>query len=512
MNLNLSPCALQDQDCDLLVLPIFEAEVGDAAARSKPLLAIDAALAGALLESAQRENFTAKAEASFGLHALGRIKGRRVLLIGLGDSAHFDAEVLRMAAGRVAKIASKSNAASLAFALPDLPVEVAIRAVAEGLVLGGYAFRAYKTGRAGQAPSLAQANLVLPDGLTATAEMTAALEQAQQIADATNWARDLVNTPAQDMTPARLAEQARDMATAANLFVEVLDRPEIEKLGLGMFLAVAKGSCQPPKLIHLAWLPEGEAGRAPALAFVGKAITFDAGGLSLKPSEGMVWMKTDMAGSAAVLGAMKVIAELKPPFPVHAWMGACENMPGSAAYKLGDVLTSHAGKTVEIHNTDAEGRLVLGDVLSLAAAEKPALLIDLATLTGAIAVALGLYNTGLFATDDEVARAILDAAGEAGEATWRMPLDARLRGDLDSPVADLKNTGDRYGGSITAALFLKEFVGETPWAHLDIAGTARSKIERGYLDVGASGTGVRTLVELVRQRMAAQASGSQGIF
>lgn len=504
MNLNLSPCALVEQDCDLAIVPVFEAEIGDASVRSGALLAVDAALQGALLEAAQQEKFTAKAEASFTLHTLGKLKARRVLLLGLGDSARFDAEVLRMAAGRAAKIAAKSNAASIAFALPDLPAEVAIRAVAEGLLLGAYAFRAYKTGRAGQAPALDQAYLALPGGLSPTAEMDRALAQARLVAEATNWARDLVNTPAQDMTPARLADEACAMAKAANLFVEVLDQPEIEKLGLRMFLAVAKGSAQAPKLIHLAWEPEGEAARAPALALVGKAITFDAGGLSLKPSEGMVWMKTDMAGSAAVLGAMRAIAEIRPPFPVHAWMGACENMPGSAAYKLGDVLTSHAGKTVEIHNTDAEGRLVLGDVLSLAAAHKPALLIDLATLTGAIAVALGLYNTGLFTDDEALARAILDAAGEAGEGTWRMPLDTRLRGDLDSPVADLKNTGERYGGSITAALFLKEFVGQTPWAHLDIAGTARSKSERGYLDVGASGTGVRTLVELVRQRAAAQ--------
>lgn len=507
MNLNLSTVGLPEQDSDLLVLPIFEAELGDAGARSKPLLDIDAALGGALLDAARREKFTAKAEAGFGMHSLGKIKARKILLLGLGDAARFDVEILRMAAGRAAKIASKSNASSLSFALPDLPPGAAIRAVAEGLILGGYAFRAYKTGRAGQAPSLVESHLVLPGGLTPTAEMTEALEQARQLAEATNWARDLVNTPAQDMTPERLAEEARGMAEAANLFVEILDRPEIEKLGLGMFLAVARGSCRPPKLIHLAWLPEGEAARAPALAFVGKAITFDAGGLSLKPSEGMVWMKTDMAGSAAVLGAMKAIAQIRPPFPVHAWMGACENMPGGAAYKLGDVLTSHAGKTVEIHNTDAEGRLVLGDMLSLAASEKPALLIDLATLTGAIAVALGLYNTGLFTADDALARALLEAAGEAGETTWRMPLDTRLRGDLDSPVADLKNVGDRYGGSITAALFLKEFVGETPWAHLDIAGTARSKSERGYLDVGASGTGVRTLVELVRRRATAEDQG-----
>lgn len=500
MNLNLSTLAFSEQDCDLLIIPIFETELDEASNRSTPLLAVDMALQGALLDSAQQEKFTAKAESNFVLHTLGKLKARRVMLLGLGDSACFDPEVLRMAAGRAAKLASKSNTTSVAFAIPDLPAVVALRAVAEGLLLGGYTFRAYKTGKAGQRPSLSSVNLVLPDGLSPTHEFTSALEQACLVAEATNWARELVDTPAQDMTPARLAQCALQMAAATGLSIEVLDRPDIEKLGMGMFLAVARGSVQAPKLIHLTWMPEGEAAHAPAMALVGKAITFDSGGLSIKPSEGMVWMKTDMAGAAAVLGAMKAIAVIKPPFPVHAWMGACENMPGGAAYKLGDVLISHLGKTVEVHNTDAEGRLVLADMLALAAEQAPALLIDLATLTGAIAVALGLYNTGLFTADDEVAQAILDASSEVGETTWRLPLDMRLRGELDSTLADMKNTGDRYGGSITAALFLKEFVGQIPWAHLDIAGTARSKSERGYLDIGASGSGVRTLIELVRQR------------
>ncbi|MDR0966227.1 MAG: leucyl aminopeptidase [Myxococcales bacterium] len=504
MNLNLSTLALSELDCDLLVLPVFDAEIGEPSARSKALITVDALLDGALLEAAAQEKFNARAESSFVLHTLGKLKARRVLLLGLGDSAHFDPEVLRMAAGKAAKIAAKSNASSIALALADLPIDVSLRAAAEGLLLGHYAFKNYKTGKAAQAPSLASAALLLPDGMSVTDELEAVLQQAILVADSVNFARQLVNTPAQDMTPTILAERAQDMAKATGLAIEVLDKPEIEKLGMGMFLAVAKGSSQAPKLIHVTWTPEGEAAKAPALALVGKGITFDAGGLSLKPSEGMVWMKTDMAGGAAVLGAMRAVAHIKPPFPVHAWIGACENMPGCSAYKLGDVLTSHAGKTVEIHNTDAEGRLVLGDVLSLAAEQKPALLVDLATLTGAIGTALGLYNTGLFASDDEAAQAVLDAAGEAGESTWRMPLDVRLRGEIDSPVADLKNSGERYGGSITAALFLKEFVEKTPWVHLDIAGTARSKSERGYLDVGASGAGVRTLIELVRQRAAKQ--------
>ena len=266
-------------------------------------------------------------------------------------------------------------------------------------------------------------------------------------------------------------------------------------------LAVAKGSAEAPVLVHLSYEPTGKAAKAPALALVGKAITFDSGGLSLKPSESMMAMKGDMAGAAAVLGAMRVVAQLKPPFPVHAFMGACENMPDGRAFKLGDVLTSRSGKTVEVVNTDAEGRLVLGDVLTWANEHKPATIIDVATLTGAVVVALGNYIAGVFGSDDAAVWETLEAARSAGEESWRLPLSELQRDSLKSEIADMKNSGDRWGSSITAGLFLKEFVGETPWVHLDIAGTSMSPKERGYLAKGATGAGVRTLVELVRERM-----------
>jgi leucyl aminopeptidase len=254
--------------------------------------------------------------------------------------------------------------------------------------------------------------------------------------------------------------------------------------------------------VKVSWVPRGAAAKKPPVVIVGKAITFDSGGLSLKPTEGMVDMKTDMAGSAAAIAAMQVVAELAPPFPVHALLGACENMPGGRAYKPSDVLIARNGKTVEITNTDAEGRLVLGDVLAWGVETlKPALLVDLATLTGACIVALGMTTVGAFGPDGPAMDAVLAAARAAGEDTWRMPLVESVKEELKSDVADLKNAGTRMGGSISAAWFLKEFTGDAPWVHLDIAGPSSASKERGYVAKGGTGVGVRTLVELVRARM-----------
>ncbi len=270
---------------------------------------------------------------------------------------------------------------------------------------------------------------------------------------------------------------------------------------MGLFLGVAKGSSEEPRLIHLAYIPrDPEHAKERPLALVGKAITFDSGGLSLKTTEGMLDMKSDMAGAAAVLGAMRVIALLRPPFPVRAFMGACENMPSGTAYRLGDVLTSRLGKTVEVTNTDAEGRLVLGDMLAWANEHNPSEIIDLATLTGACVVALGHYIAGAFGQDEPMIKSLLAAGASAGERFWQMPITELQRDALKSEIADLKNAGDRWGAAISAALFLKEFVGDTPWVHLDIAGPSMSPKERGYFSKGATGMGVRTLVEYVRRR------------
>jgi leucyl aminopeptidase len=268
---------------------------------------------------------------------------------------------------------------------------------------------------------------------------------------------------------------------------------------MGMFLGVTRGSVEPPRLVTVSYVPKGAAAKRPPVVLVGKAITFDSGGLSLKPTESMVTMHSDMAGSAAVLGAMRVVARVKPPFPVHAVLGACENMPGGRAYKPSDVLVSYAGKTVEITNTDAEGRLVLGDVLAWAAERfEPAAMIDVATLTGACMVALGNPTAGLFGPDGPVVDGLLAAARASGEEVWRLPMTESLKEQLESDRADLKNTGERWGGAISAAHFLHVFAKDTPWAHLDIAGPSHSGKERAYVAKGGTGFGIRTLVEFVR--------------
>jgi leucyl aminopeptidase len=342
--------------------------------------------------------------------------------------------------------------------------------------------------------------VAVPSGRERAKDVKDAVALAREVARAVAWARDLVNLGPADCTPTLLAEAARALAKESGLACEVRGPKEIAALGMGMFQGVTRGSAEPPRLVTVSWTPRGAAARRrKPVVLVGKAITFDSGGLSLKPTESMVSMNTDMAGSAAVLGAMSVLATLRPELPVHAVLGACENMPGGRAYKPSDVLVAFDGQTVEITNTDAEGRLVLGDVISWAARTfEPAALVDVATLTGACMVALGMTTAGLFGPDGPVVDRVLAAARAAGEDVWRLPMVETLKEQLKSDRADMKNTGERFGGAISAAHFLHAFAKETPWAHLDIAGPSHAQKERGYVAKGGTGFGIRTLVEFVR--------------
>ncbi|MCI0572905.1 MAG: leucyl aminopeptidase [Myxococcaceae bacterium] len=504
MNFTLTSGDALELAGELLVLPVFE----NALAHPPQVVSrADRALEGLLTRAAGEEGFRGKADQTFILHTHGKLRAARVALLGLGARTAFEPETLRLACGRAVKAALKLKPGTVTVVLPDADEEPAalVRAAVEGFVLGAYRFDRYRTlGREAQAqkpPSRVQVHL--PERVTRGATLEEAVALGQRVGEAVNWARDLVNEPAAVVTPTRLAEEAETACRKAGLKVTVGGRREIEKLKMGMFLAVARGSAEEPRLIQVSYVPKDAtaAGRAP-LALVGKAITFDSGGLSLKTAEGMVDMKTDMAGSAAVFAAMQVIAALKPPFPVHAFVGACENMPSGNAYRPGDVLTSRLGKTVEVTNTDAEGRLVLGDILTWASEHKPFQLVDLATLTGACIVALGHYLVGAFAVNDEAAEQVLEAGQAAGEHLWRMPITELQKDALRSEVADMKNSGERWGGAISAAIFLNEFVGDVPWVHLDIAGPSQSPRERGYYGKGATGVGVRTLVELVRQHAA----------
>ncbi|WNG46189.1 leucyl aminopeptidase [Archangium minus] len=495
---------------ELLVIPLFEGETGDKP--PAPLAGASSALEGRLVAAATQEGFKGKADQTFVMHTMGKLEVERVVLLGLGSRNKYTPEVLRLASGRAAKTAQRLKARTLVFAVPETQDAVAaLRAVVEGLELGAYRFERYKSSARDEknAPKLTTVRLALPAGVEKTKEHDQAVSLAQRVAEATNWARDLVNEPPNVVNPERLAKAAQDMGRDGGLKVTVGGRKEIERLKMGLFLGVAQGSANEPKLIHVEYTPKNARhAKNPPVALVGKAITFDSGGLSLKPTDSMVDMKTDMAGSAAVLGAMSVIATLKPPFPVHAFIGACENMPSGTSYRPSDILTSRAGKTVEITNTDAEGRLVLGDILTWATEHKPAAIIDLATLTGACVIALGNYIVGAFGDHDATMSDVLEAARAAGEEMWRMPVTDLQKDSLRSEVADMKNAGERWGGAINAALFLKEFVGDTPWVHLDIAGPSVSPKERGYLGKGGTGVGVRTLVEYVRRR-ATQLEGSE---
>lgn len=400
-----------------------------------------------------------------------------VLLVGLG--AETDAEGLRRAAGSVARLVTQFD--SVATTLHRVDIEGAAEAVANGLWLGAYSFDEYKSEP--KEPSLAVVTLV--GGADAAGE----IERARILAKAVILARDLVNRPALDKPPAAIAALAQDLDP--NVEVKVYDEHDIVEAGFGGLIAVNLGADRPARMVVMRYSPEGA---ARTVAFVGKGIVFDSGGLSIKPASGMETMKTDMAGAAAVIGAVQAIARLGLKVNVVGITPLTENLTGGSAQRPGDVMKAHNGKTIEVLNTDAEGRLVLADGLSLAAEMEPDLIVDIATLTGAVKVALGPNIGGLFADDDDAAATVEGAALAAGEKMWRLPLDHEYDSMIESDIADMKNTGGRYGGAITAALLLANFVGDTPWVHLDVAGPARADKTEHYVSKGGSGFGVRTLV------------------
>ncbi|MDQ4070042.1 MAG: leucyl aminopeptidase [Actinomycetota bacterium] len=411
--------------------------------------------------------------------------------LGVGKPEEITAETLRRAAAAFVRTAWKDRSGAttlLAAAPPGLDEAQAAQAIAEGAALAAYRFTRYK---ADPKPCHLETVAVVGSGDDARH----GLDRGARIAAAVTLARDLVNEPARAMTPRRLAEMAGEIAEAEGLTLTVLDEAAIAAGGLGGLGGVAAGSHEPPRLIELVYDPPNAEG---AVALVGKGITFDSGGLSIKTAEGMETMKTDKSGAAAVLGAMSVIAALAPPVKVVGIIPATENMPGGGALKPGDVLTARNGKTIEVLNTDAEGRLVLADGLSLAVEAGVDAIIDVATLTGACVVALGRKVAGLMGNHAGWIDQVGQAAARAGEDVWPLPLPEDYRKQIDSDVADVKNIGGgRYAGALTAGLFLREFVGDVPWAHLDIAGPARSEEDEGYLQKGGTGFGVRTLVEAV---------------
>jgi len=369
----------------------------------------------------------------------------------------------------------------------------AAQAVTEGALLGVYSFRRHITQEA-EYGEIKELTIVEPDQ-TKLPLLEQACYKGRVLAEATNLARDMVNEPANYMTPSHMAEMAKRLAETYGLELNVLEQEQMQELGMGALLGVAQGSRQPPKFITLHY--RGGDSTEIDVALVGKGVTFDSGGISIKPSEGMGEMKGDMAGGAAVMAAMSAIAQLKPKSNVMAVIPATENLPSDNALKPGDILTAMNGKTIEIITTDAEGRLILADALGYAKKLDTKHMVDVATLTGACRVALGDVCSGVFGNNQELVDRVIAAGTEAGELIWQMPMYEKYKEQNKSDVADIKNVGGKYGGAITAAQFLAEFVGDTPWVHLDIAGTSLSEKEQAYLVKGATGVPVRTLVNLV---------------
>jgi leucyl aminopeptidase len=467
--------------------------------KAKPvLLTTDARVKAAAAEVLKSGEFKAGANETLLLHGPARLGAKRLLLVGIGKESKATAHAVRNAAGSAIRFAKPRGIRKVALALPDgagLDREAATRTVVEGALLGDYDPDTYRSDRKDQ--SVQGFTLVAP--ATVSAEEKKALQTAFGegviVGDSQNLARELVNEPGNKLTPTVLGKRAAQMAEEVGLKCKVHSTEKLHELKMGAFWSVSQGSPEPPALIVMRYEPKGVTD-GPVLGLVGKGITFDTGGISIKPSENMEAMKYDMAGGAAMIGA---IALLKPKVRVIGIVCAAENMPDGKAQKPGDVQTAMSGKTIEIINTDAEGRLVLADGLAYAKQLGATHLIDAATLTGAIGVALGKVNAGAFSNDDETFGKFTSALEVSGEKFWRMPLGDEYADMIKSDIGDIKNTGGRYGGASTAAEFLRVFADETPWIHLDIASMAWIDDARPYIAKGPSGIGVRSIVEWVRR-------------
>ncbi len=489
---------ISQAEADAVVVNLFEgvAQPGGATA------AVDNALDGAITSLISRGEIKGKFGEVTIVHTFGKARpvGAGIVAIaGLGRREDFNVDKVRAVMGEVCRTLRKANCRRIATILHGagtggIDPGASAEAIAEGALLGLYNFAKYKKPEYQDIEEM----LIVAREEGKVPHLELAIRKARIVAEATNLARDMVNEPANYMTPSQMVEVAREIAGRYGLEFKVFDRKDMEMMGMGALLGVAAGSNQPPKLMILSY--KGDGGSERTLGFLGKGITFDSGGISIKPSEGMEEMKGDMAGAAAVMTAIGAIAQLKLRINVTAVIPATENLPSGSALKPGDILKAMNGKTIEVISTDAEGRLILADALGYALKQGLSPLVDLATLTGACRVALGLLYGGVFGNDQDWIDEVLKAAARVGEKMWPMPLADEYKEQIKSDVAYIRNTGNRYGGAITAALFLAEFVDGRPWVHVDIAGPRLSSKESGYNVKGATGFGVRTLVELASSR------------
>ena len=437
------------------------------------------------------------------IHRPGGLAARLLLVIGAGKQEKYKPALLRRLAGAAVRHLRSRGVHNLVWTLAAKyrGAEV-LQAVVEGAITADYDSDRYRTERNGE-KRIDEFWLATGESGAATDDERAAVARGQIIAEAQNFTRDLVNEPCNNLTPAVFAERAQAMAEQYGLECEVLDENEIQRLKMGALWAVGQGSDAPPRLIVLRYTP-ADAPAEPVIALVGKGITFDTGGISIKPAADMHEMKTDMAGGATMLGVMRAIVQLKPPVRVMCVIPAAENMPSGKAYRPGDVVTSMSGKTIEVLNTDAEGRLALADAVTYAKQQGATVVIDAATLTGGVMVALGTITTGVFGWNKDWVKRVLASAEAVGERMWELPIDDEYRDLYKSMIADMANTGGRYGSAITGAMFVGEFAGDTPWVHLDIAGTVWSKDEKPYMAKGPTGHPLPTLVHLLTQGLGAR--------
>ena len=510
MNTNLSSVVPSQLETDCLVVVVLDQSEKDRSEKdrsekdqgekNKPSPSVessDAAVREAAKDVLSSGEVTGKAFETTLLHRPAGLKARRLLLVGGGKAQTFSAAELRKLAGAAVRTLKGKSIRTFAFVLPESAVAAneGVRAIVEGAFVGDFDPGYYKSDRKdNNEQKIDEVTIVVAGDPKA---LESALQAGRIVAESQNFTRDLVNEPSNRMTPTILAERAKKMAADVGLRCEVLGADEIRQLKMGAFWGVAQGSDEPPALIVLRYESEGAA-KDVHLGLVGKGVTFDTGGISIKPADGMEKMKYDMAGAATMIGVMRAIALLKPKVKVTAIICATENMPSGKAQKPGDVQIAMSGKSIEIINTDAEGRLILADGLCYARQLGCTHLVDAATLTGAVVVALGYVNAGIFASDDQMYERFANANQQAGEKMWRLPLDDEYKENLKSNIADMVNAGSRYGGAIFAAMFLKEFAEDTPWIHLDIAGTAWVEEAKPWIAKGPSGIALRSLVEFVK--------------
>jgi len=479
---------------DAIIIPIFE----DVERLDDDIATIDKALDGAISQLISQGEIKGKLNEITIIHSLGKLLAARVVFAGLGKHQELSQDKIRGAIAETCRLLRQKKVNSIATVaqgagIAGITLEGAAQAITEGALLSIYSFRKYITKEAeyGEIKQL----LIVSKDKSELPTLEQSYHKGKVLAEATNLARDMVNEPANYMTPSDMAETAKRLAETYGLELTVLEREQMQELGMGALLGVAQGSRQPPRFMVLHY--RGGDSDEIDVALLGKGITFDSGGISMKPSANMDEMKGDMAGGAAVMAAISAIVQLKPKINVVAIIPATENLPSENALKPGDVLTAMSGKTIEIISTDAEGRLALADALGYAKKFNAKSIVDVATLTGACVIALGTVCTGAFTNNQSLVDKVIAAGTEAGELIWQMPMYDQYKEQNKSDVADIKNVGGRDAGPITAALFLAEFAGDTPWVHLDIAGTSMTDKEKGYLVKGATGVPVRTLVNLV---------------